>query len=92
MPRPERCWGCGAFARLEAEVEWLRVATKTYRLSSEQREAKIQSLTEVIGRLLYRAGPITDATPCRCGATQPAHACSYREQAIRDALAMVPDA
>jgi hypothetical protein len=69
-------------ATVNVDAEWV-VATLA---------ARVTELQEVIGRLLYRAGPITPDTPCRCGATQPAHACGYHDQAERDALALMPDA
>jgi hypothetical protein len=51
---------------------------------------QVAALQEVVGRLLYQAGPITPDTPCRCGATQPAHCCDYKLQAEKDALALLP--
>lgn len=50
-----------------------------------------ERLREVIGRLLYTSGPITQETPCRCGATQPAHYCDYEVEARRDALRLLDD-
>lgn len=39
-----------------------------------------REVMEVIEGLLYQSGPITKETPCRCGATQPAHYCPYRDK------------